>query len=301
MKTAADTIKEITRKHLLEDNGLLLGQTITAVGWVGGTVPELTEEQGIIELSTADVAGGGISVGVALSGRRPIYVVRYQGFQWYDAASVVNYAAKSKEMWGIPCPIFVRSIAMDGGIGPVASGSHHSMFTRMPGIPVCAPMTPNEYQMAWDHFISHDDPLYVSEHRRSFKVDFEMPDQIHPDADITLYPISSTRLNAIEAAVTLAKEGIIVNIVHLFWLKPMVVDDRILAPLSSSKYGGVVIDGDFKDGVVKTIAYDILSKANKPVGILSLDERVAGFPPRLDNLPPSPEKICAYVRGVVKK
>src|SRR3989344_8182023 len=128
--TSAETIREITRNHLLKNRGVALGQCLTAVGWVGGTVPELREENGLVELSMADVSSGGIAVGVALAGRRPIYIVRYQGFQWYNAPSIVNYAAKSKEMWGIPCPIFVRSIGMDGGIGPVASGSHHGMYMR---------------------------------------------------------------------------------------------------------------------------------------------------------------------------
>src|SRR3989344_3481789 len=117
--TVAEKIKQITREHLLKNNGLALGQCLTAVGWVGGTVPEMGDEDGLVELSMADVAGGGIAVGMALAGRRPIYIVLYQGFQWFNAAHIVNYAAKSKDMWGIPCPIFVRSIAMDGGIGPV--------------------------------------------------------------------------------------------------------------------------------------------------------------------------------------
>ena len=37
-----------------------------SVGWVGGTLPELYEKDGMIELSMADVAGGGIVVGSAL-------------------------------------------------------------------------------------------------------------------------------------------------------------------------------------------------------------------------------------------
>ena len=126
--TVRETIKNTTKKHLKENNGLIFGQCLSAVGWVGGTVPELTEKDGLIELSMADVANGGFVVGAALKGIRPIYVVRYQGFQWYNAPIIVNYACKSKEIWGIPCPIFVRSIAMEGAIGPVAGSSHHSLL-----------------------------------------------------------------------------------------------------------------------------------------------------------------------------
>ena len=55
-RTVAETIQALTRRHLLENRGLLFGQCVTAVGWIGGTVPQMTEEQGIVELSMADVA-----------------------------------------------------------------------------------------------------------------------------------------------------------------------------------------------------------------------------------------------------
>ncbi len=296
----AQKISEITRTHLKEGNGVALGQCLTAVGWVGGTVPELTQEDGLIELPMSDVANGGVAVGLALAGRRPIYIVRYQGFQWYNAISILNYAAKSKEMWGVPCPVFVRSIAMDGAIGPVASGSHHSIYTRMPGVSVVAPMTPMEYQAAWDYFMAHTDPMCVSEHRKSFIVDYEMPDIIHSKADITLFPISSTRLNAIEAQKTLAAEGIAVNIVHLVWLRPFAVDDRIKKALVSSSSRGLVLDGDFQNGVVKQIAFDIMHAVpNARIDVLALEDRVAGFAPHFDNVPPTAEKICTKVKEII--
>lgn len=295
----AETIKQITREHLTQNNGLALGQCLTAVGWVGGTVPEMGEENGMVELSMADVAGSGIAVGIALAKRRPIYIVRYQGFQWFNAAHIVNYAAKSKDMWGIPCPIFVRSIAMDGAIGPVAGGSHHSMFTRMPGIFVYAPMTPGEWRAGWEFFMAHDDPMYVSEHRRSFPIDYEMENVIHPEAALTLFPISSTRLNAIEAQARLLKEGILCNIVHLVWLKPFAVTSDMECALQNSRHGGAVLDGDFENGAAKCIAFDLMKKTGKSMEVLGLGERAAGFAPQCDNLPPTAEKICQWVRKQV--
>lgn len=297
--TLAETIKQITREHLTKNNGLALGQCLTAVGWVGGTVPEMREADGLVELSMADVAGSGIAVGVALAQRRPIYIVRYQGFQWFNAAHIVNYAAKSKEMWGIPCPIFVRSIAMDGGIGPVAGGSHHSIFTRMPGIYVYAPMTPGEWRAGWEFFMAHDDPMYVSEHRRSFPIDYEMENVIHSEAELTLFPISSTRLEAVKAVAMLEKEGIKCNIVHLLWLKPFIITPDMERALKNSRHGGMALDGDFENGAAKCIAFDLMKATGKNMSVLGLDERVAGFAPRLDNLPPTAEKICRQVKKII--
>jgi len=296
----AETIREITRKHLTKENGVALGQCLTAVGWVGGTVPELTEEDGLIELPMSDVSNGGVAVGLALAGRRPIYIVRYQGFQWYNAISILNYAAKSKDMWNVPCPVFVRSIAMDGAIGPVASGSHHSIYTRMPGVAVVAPMTPAEYQGVWDYYMSHDDPVCVSEHRRSFAIDYELPDVIHEKADITLFPISSTRLNAIEAAKAFALQGITCNIVHLLWLRPFVVDDRMKKALTASGGRGLVLDGDFVNGAVKHIAFDIMHAVEHAhIHVMGLEDRATGFAPQFDNMPPTSEKIMAKVKEII--
>ena len=70
-----DTIKETVRHHL-KLGGLAFGQCLTAVGWVGGTLPEMYESEGMIELPMADVAGGGFVVGAALMGKRTIYVIR---------------------------------------------------------------------------------------------------------------------------------------------------------------------------------------------------------------------------------
>ena len=152
-KTVKETIKSITRHHLEVEKSLCFGQCLTAVGWVGGTLPEMYEDEGMVEVTTADVANGGFVVGAGLQGIRPIYVVRYQGFQWLNSPMIVNYAAKSKEIWDRPCPIFVRSIAMEGGMGPVAGSSHHSIYQRMPGTKILSPMTPNEYKYSYKKFL----------------------------------------------------------------------------------------------------------------------------------------------------
>jgi len=295
----SDKIQEVIRKHLAS-GGIILGQCLVGGGSASNTLPtELTEKDGFIDLSMADVAGGAIAVGAALAGKRPIYLVRFQGFQWYNATTILNYAAKSKEMWGIPCPIFVRSLGTDSA-GPVAGNCHHSIYTRMPGVFVCAPMTPGEYQRAWDHFMEHDDPLYVSEHRRSFPVDYEMSDVIHPKADITIFAISATRLDAIRAAEECAKEGIVCNIFNLFWLKPFVVNEAMREALSNSTYGGLVLDADHENGAVKSIGFDLMNASGKTVHVLALEERTGGFAPYLDNVSPSPEKIHKKIKAILK-
>ena len=45
IETNKISIKDITRNHL-RNGGRCFGQCLTAVGWVGGTLPELYEEDG---------------------------------------------------------------------------------------------------------------------------------------------------------------------------------------------------------------------------------------------------------------
>jgi pyruvate/2-oxoglutarate/acetoin dehydrogenase E1 component len=304
--TTADVIRELTRNHLLNNNGVAMGQCLTAVGWVGGTVPEMS--QGIVELSMDDTSNTGIAVGYALAHSRypekygrPIQIVRYQGFEWFLGTFLANYAAKSKDMWGVACPIFHRAVAMEGAIGPVAGSSHHGMIMRMPGIRIAAPMTPGEYLEVWDDFLKHDDPYYVSEHRRSFPINCEMPHIIHEKADITLIGISAARLNAIDAVKELEKGGIICNLIHQVWLKPFFTKINIYQTLFNSFYGGIVLDTDFENSVGKCIAHDLMLRTLKPVRVLGLEERAAGFAPHLDNLPATPEQIIRLVKQIVRK
>ena len=297
--TVRDTIKEIIHNHLTTGIGKCYGQCLTAVGWVGGTLPELYEDDGMVELSMADVAGGAIVTGAALSGERAIYIVRYQGFQWYNAASIVNYAAKSKEIWNRPCPVFVRSIAMEGGVGPVAGSSHHSLYYRMPGIKVLAPMTPKEYQMSYELYMNDNDPYYISEHRKSYDNTEELFDIIHEgEVDFTIFPISITRFEITKLLQLAKQEDIKLNVFHQFILKPFTIKENWISSLNNSKYGGLVTDDDYVEGISDSIANNLNLATGKKIHTLGLESRTAGFYPSVDNLPPTAEKIITLLKKI---
>tara|TARA_A100001388_G_scaffold269132_1_gene245060 strand:+ start:282 stop:1193 length:912 start_codon:yes stop_codon:yes gene_type:complete len=300
MMNVRDTIKDITRKHLLDKKSFCFGQCLTAVGWVGGTLPKLYEEDGMVEVTTADVANGGFVVGAGLQGTRPIYVVRYQGFQWYNAPIILNYACKSKEIWNIPCPIFIRSIAMEGGIGPVAGSSHHSLYHRMPGVKILSPMTPKEFQFCYEKFMEDDDVYYISEHRRSYDNELETENIIHENADFTLIPFSVTRFNAIEAQRILEGKGYKINIIHQLWIKPFELKNNWLKAINNSKYGGLVLDDDYEEGVASSIAHTIMIKSEKKIYTQCIRPRSAGFHEKVDNLPPSANEIVNNVEAIIK-
>ncbi len=295
------TIKEIIRGHLKKKIGKVFGQCLTAVGWVGGTLPELYEKDGMVEVSMADVADGGFVVGAALMKSKPIYVIRYQGFNWYNCPMIVNYACKSKEIWKVPCPIFVRGIAMEGGIGPVAGSSHHSLYYRMPGIKIVSPMTPKEYKLIYNAFLKDDNVYYVSEHRGSYTNKKELPNIYVERPDFVIFAISITRFEAKIAIKILKEQNINVSLVNILWIKPLKAPSIAIKNLQKSKYGGVILDDDYTDGISKSIANDLNLKSNKMIYTLGLKNRTAGTGKNLDNLPPSAKDIVNFIKKIIKK
>jgi len=300
-KNLRQTIKDIIKDHLLKKGGKVFGQCLTAVGWVGGTLPELYEKDGMIELSMADVAGGGIVVGAGLMMTRPIYVIRYQGFNWYNCPMIVNYACKSKEIWKKPCPILVRGIAMEGGIGPVAGSSHHSLYYRMPGVKILSPMTPNEYKQTYEYFMNNDDVIYVSEHRGSYDNTKELNDIIYDKSDLVIFAISITRFEALKVQEILKNENINISVINMFWIKPYKITQKYIKTLKNSKFGGLVIDDDYEDGIAKSIANDLSNISGKSIKTLGLKNKSAGFHPNVDNLPPNADQIYKLIKKIIKK
>ena len=300
-KTVRETIKETSRNHIKKNNSLIFGQCLSAVGWVGGTVPELTEKEGLVELSMADVANGGIVAGAGLSNRRPIYVIRYQGFNWFNASIILNYACKSKEIWNVPCPIFIRGIAMEGSIGPVAGSSQHSIYYKMPGIKIISPMTPKEYLIAYNDFMKNDEVMYVSEHRGSYTNTKELDDYLDGDLDLILFPISITRFEALKAKVELEKEGYKIGIANILWIKPFLIKKEWEKAVIKSKFGGVVLDDDYTDGVASNLAYQLIKRTKKNFEVMGLKDRSAGFSKTTDNLPPSNEEIIKKCKEIINK
>ncbi|MHC4158311.1 MAG: transketolase C-terminal domain-containing protein [Planctomycetota bacterium] len=292
-KTVAETIKEITRKHLNDNNGLLFGQAIAAVGWVNNTVPNC---KNIVEFPMSDVSNMGIACGAAIAGRRPIIVIRFQDFLWLNSSTLVNYAAKSKDIMGTPTPVFVRALAQENA-GCVHSGILHSVFMHMPGFRVCSPMTPKEYEEAWDDFMAHDDPMIVSEHRASFGSTREFSNS-DKKADITLMPISAARFNVDKAAEQLNSEGIKCNVAHVMWLKPL-RKKHLLSALANSRTG-LVIDATFEIcGAAQSIAYELMLETGKGVRVLGLEDRSIGVSFKSRNETPSAEKIVAAAKDTL--
>ena len=124
-------------------------------------------------------------------------------------------------------------------------------------------------------------------------------DMFLDDSDIVIFPISITRFDAMEAEKMLREKGIRASIIHQLWIKPFTFQDHWKDCLNKSKYGGLVLDDDYEQGVASSIAHRMTMESNKKVHTLGLEHRTAGFHKNVDNLPPSPEEIVNKVMEII--
>ena len=299
-KTVAETIRHITKKHIEKNNGVVMGQCLTAVGWVQNTVPK--QKKGVIEFPMTDVAGAGFAVGAAIAGSRPIFILRFQSFLWLNASPLINHAAKTKELFQYAAPVFIRAIASEGkSSGPLHTNCFHSPFAHMPGLPICAPMTPKEYESIWKTYIKNDDPLLVSEHRRSYKETKEFKDIINNDSKISVFLISASRFEIDQAKDFLKKKNINIDIFHLVWLKPFKIKKKYLSSLSKTKRG-LVIDSTYEIcSLSEHIAFNLMKKStNVKVWNYGMKDKSPGCAERLQNGTPNANQIASKIIRLIK-
>ncbi len=298
-KTVAETIRDISKKHIEKNKGVIMGQCLSAVGWVQNTVP--AQKKGIIEFPMTDVAGAGFAVGAAVGGRKPIFILRFQSFLWLNASPLINNAAKSKEIFGYSAPVFIRAIASEGiSSGPIHTNCYHSPFAHMPGLPICAPMTPKEYKKIWQFFKKSDLPLLVSEHRRSYKEKKEFIDDINKNSKVTLFLISAVRFQSLEIKNKLKKLGITADIFHLLWLKPFNIKKKYIDSLKKTKKA-IVIDSTYEIcGISEHIAYKLMNKVKGTKVInLGMKDRSPGCSVKFINGTPSSNEVCKKVSKLI--
>ena len=99
----------------------------------------------------------------------------------------------------------------------------------------------------------------------------------------------------------LLEQGVRVSVIHQVWIKPFAFEDKWKDLLNDSKYGGIVLDDDYVDGVGSALAHKMMMESSKKVHVMGLEDKTAGFYKDVDNLPPTAEKICQKVHSIISK
>ena len=301
-KSLRETINIITKKHLKKFKTFIFGQNLLGVGQVDNTLPKnLKEKDGIIDLPMADVAGGGIVTGAALASRsRPFYIIRYQGYNWFNMIFIINYACKSKAIWKIPCPIWIRGIASEGNIGPVAGSAHISQFYKMPGIKIFSPINSEEYLFTYKKFLKDNDVYYISEHRKTYSNIKTSKNIYYKNPQITLVLNSITR-NLSKDIQNYFKNNkkIKIGVINIFKLKPFVLSKKEKEMLKNTQKKIIICDNDYTDGLPSILASKINIITNCKIEMMGLPNKTAGHHTKKDVLPPNSLDVIKKIKKIL--
>jgi pyruvate dehydrogenase E1 component beta subunit len=271
----------------------------------------------VIDTPIAEAGFAGVGIGAAIVGLRPIVEFMTWNFSAVAFDQILNNAAKMRQMSGgqLDCPIVFR--------GPNASarqvGSQHShamehFYAHVPGLKVVAPAFPDDAKGLLKSAIRDDNPVLVMESETLYGVKGDVPEGellvplgkarvARPGTDVTIAAYSRMTHVALEAAATLEREGISVEVVDLRSLRPL-DENTLVASVERTHRLVVVHEGWPYGGVgaeivdrVQRLAFGALEAPILRVATLDVPM------PYSANLElaciPQPDRVAAAVHRVV--
>jgi 2-oxoisovalerate dehydrogenase E1 component beta subunit len=239
---AAVTYLEAIRQGIWEEmerdsSVFVLGED---VGTYGGAF-KLTEgmlerfgEDRVVDTPISESAIVGAAIGAALMGMRPIAEMQFADFISCAFDQITNFAAKCRYRWGAGVPMVIRGPS-GGGIhgGPYHSQNPEMHYVHTPGLKVVAPSTVYDAKGLIKAAIRDEDPVVYFEHKflyRRLKEELPEGDWTVPigkadikraGSDISVITYGAMVHLALEAAATVANDGIELEVVDLRTLVPL--------------------------------------------------------------------------------
>ena len=121
------------------------------------------------------------------------------------------------------------------------------------------------------------------------------------DFSTLIIAISITRFQAMEAKKLLEKKGYKIGIIHILWIKPLKISKVAYRAIEISKFGALLLDDDYTDGISNSLANKINLKTNRRIETMGLKNKTAGAHKQFDNLPPSVEEIVSKIKRILSE
>lgn len=199
-----------------------------------GMLDEFGEKR-VIDAPIAELGFGGIAVGSAMNGNRPIVEYMTFNFSLVGIDQIINNAAKIRQMSGgqFNCPIVFRGPTGSAGqLGATHSQAFENWFANTPGLKVIVPSNPYDAKGLLKAAIRDDDPVIFMESEQMYGDKMEIPegDYVLPigvadikreGTDVTIVSFGKIIKEAYKAADELAKENISCEIIDLRTVRPM--------------------------------------------------------------------------------
>ena len=320
--TYREAVRAGLREALLNDPRVfLMGEDVGKYGGTYACSKGFLEEFGperIRDTPLSESTFVGAGIGAALGGMRPIVEVMTVNFSLLALDQIVNNAATIRHMSGgqFSIPLVVR---MATGAGRQVAAQHsHSLegwYAHNPGIKVLTPATVTDAKGMLLTALKEPDPVFIFEHAYLYPMEGEFAEGALPvdiaraavrrqGKDVSLITFGGSLWKSLQAAETLAGEGIEAEVVDLRVLRPL--DQATILASVKKTHRAVVIDEGWRTGsfaaeisaqIMEGGFYDL----DGPVARVCSAEVPIPYPKHLENAAlPQPERIVSAVRSLMR-
>ncbi|MBB4838952.1 pyruvate dehydrogenase E1 component beta subunit [Sphingomonas kyeonggiensis] len=238
------TVREALRDAMAEEmrkdpRVFVMGEEVAEYQGAYKVTQGLLEEFGpkrVIDTPITEYGFAGLGAGAAMGGLKPVIEFMTFNFAMQAIDHIVNSAAKTNYMSGgqMRCPIVFRGPnGAASRVGAQHSQNYGPWYASVPGLIVIAPYDAQDAKGLLKAAIRSEDPVVFLENELMYGRHFEIPqldDYVLPigkarivrsGKDVTIVSYSIGVGVALEAAETLAGEGIDAEVVDLRTLRPL--------------------------------------------------------------------------------
>ncbi|MDC3412774.1 alpha-ketoacid dehydrogenase subunit beta [Aquibacillus sp. 3ASR75-11] len=277
--TMIQAITDALRTELKNDeNVLVYGEDVGQNGGVFRATEGLQKEFGeerVFDTPLAESGIGGLSIGLALQGYRPVPEIQFFGFV-YEAMDAINgQMARMRYRSGgtYSQPVTIRS-PFGGGVHTpeLHADSLEGLIAQQPGMKVVIPSTPYDAKGLLISSIRDNDPVLFLEHMklyRSFRgevpekeytIELGKADVKREGSDVTLVAYGAMVHASLKAAEELEKDGIQAEVIDLRTVMPFDID-TILESVKKTNRVVVVQEAQRQAGLAAQIVTEIQERA----------------------------------------
>ncbi len=244
--TVRDALRDAMAEEMRRDPAVfIMGEEVAEYQGAYKVTRELLQEFGsqrVVDTPITEHGFAGIGVGAAMGGLRPIVEFMTWNFAMQAIDHIINSAAKTLYMSGgqMRCPIVFRGPnGAASRVGAQHSHDYSSWYSNVPGLKVVAPYDAADAKGLLKAAIRDPNPVVFLEHELLYGESFDVPDMDdflipigkakvrREGADVTLVTHSRMVGRCLDAAETLAEQGIDAEVIDLRTLRPLDTDTVI--------------------------------------------------------------------------
>ncbi len=272
----------------------------------------------VLDTPLSEIGYVGAAVGAATRGMRPVCELMFVDFAGCCLDQILNQAAKFRYMFGgkAVTPLVIRTMV---GAGLRAAAQHSqmltSLWTHIPGLKVVCPSSPYDAKGLLVQAIRDNDPVIFCEHKLLYSMQGEVPEELYSvpfgeanflrdGDDVTLVTYGRMVHLALDAAASLARQGISCEVLDLRSTSPL-DEDSILESVEKTGRLVVVDEANPRCSMATDIAALVAERAfsalRAPIRRVTAPHTPVPFSDALEDLYiPDAAKIEAAVRQALE-